>query len=1153
MKKEYAEEVAAKIIEQLEQGTAPWQKPWLPGELTLPYNASTGKEYRGVNSMWLAMQGYSDPRWITYNQAANTGAQVRKGSKGTKIIYWKFREEQQIKDEQGRPITDEDGNPKTITVELEQPRSFHAVVFNAEQIDGLSALAPKQIISEPERHARTEAILSNSSANIQHIEGDRAFYRHSTDSIILPQRHQFQTTDSYYATALHELGHWTGHPTRLDRDLSNPFGSEGYAREELRAEIASLMIGERLDIGHDPGQHAAYVGSWIKVLQDDPLEIFRASSDAEKIASFVMAFEQEKEQVQEQGQHQAADKRLPHEMTLIEFIGQANVEELINHGRKWSVILGDRDFSFSDADSPQAALADVHRGSVNNALFLNTPEGAEIGIKYTMPPSVVLAEYPDLVAQYPQAAEQEQLMEKPFTAQTHAFAALGIKLPGDWNGNIQILGSIVKEVEGRENIVPAEEGVAPALWGVHVQCRDGTHVLIDNFGSRKPAEELADGLARIYESDRQKQYQPDNQIQFLVCNNNTLCYREQGITMLGILASTIGGRDVKNGPFFAGSTDELRLAEIEDFNRFHVMVPPDFVQEPDQTQPVLQEETCVLHELPENPVLSRIYLAVPFVEKEQAKAAAKVAGFHLQWDKEAKSWFAPEGADITALKKWHLDSGRVIDAATKESPVLQFSRALKEAGLIAEGLPVMDGKIHRVAVEGDKNGATSGAYAGHLEGRIPGGYIENHKTGLIINWKAEGKIDQISEAEKDLLIKESERRQQQRDIEKNEMQEATANAASALWAVSPIATADNDYCKIKGIENPEEIGLKVVPDATSPQLESHHIKIAKSVKEAKEIRDTYPDARVFKAGDLLIPGYDEAGKLWTLQSVNPSFKSLMKGGRKHGLFTVAGKAFEGKGIGELVGDFPLILVEGYATGDTVARLSDQPVVVAFDSGNLEAVASMLREKFPYRMMLVAADHDHEAPNKIGANGKPGVNAGMEKAKLVAARYGAGIAAPQFKEGEKGSDWNDIKVNRGFEASKRMLTEQLALAKREAAILSERLVGLARTREMEARNDPTTSLDDAVIAAERGKAISTIISSLEQKDQISHTTDSNLNSKNGISGIVRKSQTMQDNVTKERQARFCSSENQEKDSKEERQQSRQEPRAKSRNRDFDAGF
>src|SRR5690606_4513206 len=191
----------------------------------------------------------------------------------------------------------------------ERPRVFTAVVFNAQQIDGLPPLEAKPVGPEPERHARAEAILSNSGAKIAHVEGDRAFYRPSTDSITLPARHQFGSADAYYATALHELGHWTGHESRLNRDLSHPFGSEGYAREELRAEIASLMLGERLEIGHDPGQHAAYVASWIKVLEDDPREIFRAAADAEKINSYVLAFEQER--TQEQAQTQSVAETAP--------------------------------------------------------------------------------------------------------------------------------------------------------------------------------------------------------------------------------------------------------------------------------------------------------------------------------------------------------------------------------------------------------------------------------------------------------------------------------------------------------------------------------------------------------------------------------------------------------------------------------------------------------------------------------------------------------------------------------------------------------------------------------------------------------------------------------------------------------------------------
>lgn len=409
-KKPFHEVVAEKLIEQIKAGTAPWQRPWEPGQPNayLPFNPTTDKRYKGINAIHLMAQGRSDGRWMTYKQADAVGAQVRKGEKGTPVQYWKFSEEQDKLDENGRPVLNEKGQPVKETVMLERPRVFFATVFNAEQIDGLPLLQP------PKEQAwnaveRAEHILKASGAKITHAPGDRAFYRPSTDSITLPERGQFPSSDRYYATALHELGHWTGHESRLGRDLAHPFGSEGYAKEELRAEIASMIVGDELGIGHDPGQHAAYVGSWIKVLQDEPLEVFRAAADAEKIHDYVMAFEQK--QVQEQDQQQAEDQRPPHEMTLAEFITQAKTEELTNHGRKWNVTLGDRYAAFSDADSPQAALADVHWAAVNNALFLNTPEATGISRKPTLPPPAVLAEYPNLVAQYPQATEQENKMQ----------------------------------------------------------------------------------------------------------------------------------------------------------------------------------------------------------------------------------------------------------------------------------------------------------------------------------------------------------------------------------------------------------------------------------------------------------------------------------------------------------------------------------------------------------------------------------------------------------------------------------------------------------------------------------------------------------------------------------------------------------------------
>jgi len=292
-KKPFHEIVAEKLIKQLEQGTAPWQRPWNSGEsgAFLPYNPVTDNRYKGINSLYLLSQQRDDQRWMTYKQATEAGAQVRKGEKGTGIQYWKFVDEHIKKDAAGKPLVDSDGKLVKELVKLERPRVFFATVFNAEQIDGLPPIQRKQQTWDPIE--RAEGILATCGVAIHYNGSDRAFYRPSTDSIHLPEKGQFPSAEKFYATALHELGHSSGHPNRLNRDLTHPFGSEGYAKEELRAEIASMILGDALGIGHDPSQHVAYVGSWIKVLKDDPMEIFRAAADAEKIQNYVLGLEQQ--------------------------------------------------------------------------------------------------------------------------------------------------------------------------------------------------------------------------------------------------------------------------------------------------------------------------------------------------------------------------------------------------------------------------------------------------------------------------------------------------------------------------------------------------------------------------------------------------------------------------------------------------------------------------------------------------------------------------------------------------------------------------------------------------------------------------------------------------------------------------------------------
>ena len=178
-----------------------------------------------------------------------------------------------------------------------EQRLIHRIytVFNARQIDGIPAHTPKEV--KPfEAVEAGERILNSSGARISHDQADRAFYNRQSDSIHLPPKDTFKDSGAYYGTALHELAHWTGHPERLNRSTltdSYRFGDQNYAKEELRAELASVFIAAEKGIPHDPQSHAAYVGSWIQALKQDKHEIFRAAHDASKATDFLLGLERD--------------------------------------------------------------------------------------------------------------------------------------------------------------------------------------------------------------------------------------------------------------------------------------------------------------------------------------------------------------------------------------------------------------------------------------------------------------------------------------------------------------------------------------------------------------------------------------------------------------------------------------------------------------------------------------------------------------------------------------------------------------------------------------------------------------------------------------------------------------------------------------------
>ncbi|MEN1996338.1 MULTISPECIES: ArdC family protein [Lysobacteraceae] len=294
---DYARQFADLVIRSLESQTAPWMKPWKPGEVPVgPHNGVTNRSYRGSNFMNLLLtqqeRGYQSAEWLTFKQIGEAGGKVRKGQKGTSIQFWKTSE----------PTAEQLEEDPTAKKRMQV---FYFTVFNRDQCDGLPNPKAQLHVPEQWRHEKCEQLMRDSGVPFNFNGGDRAYYRPDIDQIFMPSKAAFSSPDGFYATALHELGHSTGHKDRLGRDLSGKFGSESYAVEELRAEFFSFMCGERLGIGHDPGQNMAYIKPWIKVLNNDPRELLRASGDAEKMCNFLKV-----ERYQELQQSHVQDKEL---------------------------------------------------------------------------------------------------------------------------------------------------------------------------------------------------------------------------------------------------------------------------------------------------------------------------------------------------------------------------------------------------------------------------------------------------------------------------------------------------------------------------------------------------------------------------------------------------------------------------------------------------------------------------------------------------------------------------------------------------------------------------------------------------------------------------------------------------------------------------
>lgn len=282
-KKDRYQMVTDMVIDLMDKHGSNWTKPWQASAGNSHHNVVSGKPYQGTNIFMTAISSYKNEfksnQWATYKQWEKLGATVRKGSKGTDIVFF---DKVMITDK----ITEEQAMIPLL-------KGFS--IFNADQVEGYDAKPVEEQAKPDFNHKATDQLVSDSGAIIKH-GGGKAFYAPQPDFIQMPEKADFKGTkdstpeQSYYGTLLHELCHWTGHKTRLDRKLIGRFGSNAYAFEELIAETGSTFLAAMLGLEKEPTpDHAKYLNNWLEVLKSDKRAMMKAFGQAQKAADFILA------------------------------------------------------------------------------------------------------------------------------------------------------------------------------------------------------------------------------------------------------------------------------------------------------------------------------------------------------------------------------------------------------------------------------------------------------------------------------------------------------------------------------------------------------------------------------------------------------------------------------------------------------------------------------------------------------------------------------------------------------------------------------------------------------------------------------------------------------------------------------------------------
>lgn len=1013
--------LSKQIAEQITRGTASFLTAHENERIDLPYNPVTGKNYTAANNMVLSAKGYADSRWLTYDQAAEQGYQVKKGEKATEIAYYHYV----------------DYNTKE---KLDKPKIQTVKLFNAQQLIGIEKM-PSRTSSKEEALAKVQSIFENSQVKIVNNQKNKDFYLFRDDTIYMRSKDAYKDDLAYSSAVLHQFCLWAACGENRLNYGTVPFGTEAFARQKLRAEISTYMLCKEIGLPFEP-EGEQFAVQWSQIIEKHPFEILNAAKDAEKIKGFVMEFDKTLEKTQELEQESPQKERRyiePNEytdyFTITEYgpggthrfncydISQLHAafekkgNELVDVDR-YIAQLQDS-IEMNDGDDELVTfftqrLAEVELAVKENQytyVVENTTYSSDLAFLYGNT-------YEELINSISSNGDALHMLDvQGWNVEPKCDKDVYLTVPENHIEMVQKLGAEFDEEENRwyvpkdTDLIPFDHWMYEEVEVKHEQQLQNenaaavqveqTHGQNQEMHREEPAKEQPKQLKlSVSYADKDEikalgaKWSKQEQSWYVLEGTDLQPFykwlpKEKKVEL--IMASRdyldVPREEKDEAKALGAKWDKYQKAwyvekgtDLEPFAKWNKLdlternISQTAEQTPkeqavSQTAEPKQEQTEKEVSAEQNPAQDKTFIAVPYDERKEAKALG------AKWDAENKSWYVEKGADLNKFKEWLVDENTVVPAKQEAvSPEIEFAEHCRANGLDVD-TPIMDGQIHRVPLIG-KPGGKDGAYCGYLDG-VPSGWSQNYVTGEKSKFVSSGV--QLTEEEKAKQRAEHARKLQEREAKRQRDYDVAANNAKRVLNNSFEADKSHAYLQEKGIK---------------PYI-----------------------ARQNNYNQLVVPVQNIHGDIRGVQFIEENgSKKFLSGIEKKGNFALLSE--EAKDVSKA------LVCEGFATGASLHEATKLPVVVAFDAGNLEEVSKALAEKYKGIEITVCADNDQYKDNNVG----------LECAKKAALAVNGKLAVPQFTKEEQArklTDFNDLHKAEGLEAVTRQISQARSLTQKQS--------------------------------------------------------------------------------------------------------------------------